>query len=133
MMTSVHRSAWPFWTPKRRASAANAIATVCCYVAVYVALDWISFIQPLPGSGFTPWNYPHRARYQAGAVWPGPSQGSIVPSRRMWGCAEIGEDAFCCDATETRMVNGRETGVQTTCCSNPSQPGTGMSCNYSFF
>jgi hypothetical protein len=71
MMTSVHRSAWPFWTPKRRASAANAIATVCCYVAVYVALDWISFIQPLPGSGFTPWNYPHRARYQAGAVWPG--------------------------------------------------------------
>ena len=43
---------------RREGGAANVIATVCCYVALYVASDWISFIHALPGSGYTPWNPP---------------------------------------------------------------------------
>jgi two-component system, LuxR family, sensor kinase FixL len=58
MTTSVCRSARPIWTQERWIAAANAIATVCCFVGLYIALDWISFIRPLPGSGFTPWNPP---------------------------------------------------------------------------
>ena len=34
---------------------------VCGYVAIYVALDWVSFFQVLPGTGFTPWNPPPAA------------------------------------------------------------------------
>lgn len=58
MTISVHRSAPPIWTPERPVATANAIAAVCCYVAVYVALDWISFLGALQGSGYTPWNPP---------------------------------------------------------------------------
>jgi signal transduction histidine kinase len=36
----------------------NALAIACCYVVLYVALDWISFIQPLQGTGYSPWNPP---------------------------------------------------------------------------
>jgi two-component system, LuxR family, sensor kinase FixL len=39
----------------------NALFVVCGYVATYVALDWVSFFQILPGTGFTPWNPPPAA------------------------------------------------------------------------
>jgi two-component system sensor kinase FixL len=44
-----------------RARVRNSVILTCIYVAVYVALDWISFIQALPGVGFTPWNPPPAA------------------------------------------------------------------------
>ncbi|HKN29848.1 MAG TPA: hypothetical protein VJY34_18970 [Roseiarcus sp.] len=58
MTALVLRRIGPLWTRERRFATASAIATVCCYVALYVALDWISFIRVLPGSGYTPWNPP---------------------------------------------------------------------------
>jgi hypothetical protein len=33
----------------------NSVILNCIYVAAYVTLDWISFIEALPGVGFTPW------------------------------------------------------------------------------
>jgi signal transduction histidine kinase len=36
----------------------KAVAAACCFVALYVAVDWISFIQPLQGTSYTPWNPP---------------------------------------------------------------------------
>ena len=38
--------------------ATRAAAFVCCYVASYVILDWVSFIEPLQGTPYTPWNLP---------------------------------------------------------------------------
>ncbi len=58
MTASILRRVRPPWSFQGRASAVNAVATACCYVALYVALDWISFIGVLPGSGYTPWNPP---------------------------------------------------------------------------
>src|SRR5579863_9698209 len=40
------------------AAVVNALATACCYVLLYVALDWISFIQPLQDTSYSPWNPP---------------------------------------------------------------------------
>jgi signal transduction histidine kinase len=51
----------PLWTRERRSVAVNVFAMVCLYLALYVALDWISFIGALPGSGYTPWNPPPAA------------------------------------------------------------------------
>ena len=48
----------PLWATLRRAAVANWVAIAACYVALYLALDWISFIGVLPGSGYTPWNPP---------------------------------------------------------------------------
>src|SRR5271163_4366904 len=45
----------------RHDTALNVVFVVCGYVATYVALDWISFFQILPGTGFTPWNPPPAA------------------------------------------------------------------------
>lgn len=50
---------WP--SPKRHNAARNSAFIVCAYVAIYVALDRISFFQVLPGTGFTPWNPPPAA------------------------------------------------------------------------
>ena len=36
----------------------KAVAAACCFVALYVALDWVSFIQPLQATSYTPWNPP---------------------------------------------------------------------------
>jgi len=58
MTALVLRRIGPLWTREGRFATANAVVTVCCYVALYVALDWISFIRVLPGSGYTPWNPP---------------------------------------------------------------------------
>ena len=58
MTALVLRWAAPLWTRKTRSAAANAAATVCCFVALYIASDWVSFIGALPGSGYTPWNPP---------------------------------------------------------------------------
>ncbi len=58
MTTLVLRGTGPPWTRERRNAAANALATGCLYLALYVALDWISFIGALPGTGYTPWNPP---------------------------------------------------------------------------
>jgi two-component system, LuxR family, sensor kinase FixL len=58
MTILVLKGTGPLWTRERRNAAANALATVCLYVPLYVALDWISFIGALPGSGYTPWNPP---------------------------------------------------------------------------
>jgi len=41
--------------------ALHAATNVCVYVAIYVALDWISLFQVLPGTCLTPWNPPPAA------------------------------------------------------------------------
>jgi two-component system, LuxR family, sensor kinase FixL len=56
MTVSVRKRAQPSWTPRR--GVAGVVAIGCCYIVLYVALDWISFVQALPGSGYTPWNPP---------------------------------------------------------------------------
>lgn len=48
-------------SPALQGTARNAAFVICGYVAIYVALDWISFFQVLPGTGFTPWNPPPAA------------------------------------------------------------------------
>ena len=58
MTALVFRRVQPLWTLQRRAAVVKAVAAACCYVALYVALDWISFIQPLQGTSYTPWNPP---------------------------------------------------------------------------
>ncbi len=58
MTALVLRRVGPLWTRQRRSATVSAVATVCCYVALYIALDRISFIRVLPGSGYTPWNPP---------------------------------------------------------------------------
>lgn len=49
---------WP--APPLRDAARN-LATVAIYVAIFLALDRISFFRVLPGTGFTPWNPPPAA------------------------------------------------------------------------
>jgi two-component system, LuxR family, sensor kinase FixL len=39
----------------------NVLFVVCVYAAAYIALDWVSFFQVLPGTGFTPWDPPPAA------------------------------------------------------------------------
>src|SRR6516162_6897226 len=56
MTALVFRRAQPLW--RLRSALAKAVPTACCYVALYIALDWISFIQPLQGTSYTPWNPP---------------------------------------------------------------------------
>jgi two-component system, LuxR family, sensor kinase FixL len=48
-------------SPALHGTARNAVFVVCTYVVIYVALDWVSFFQVLPGTGFTPWNPPPAA------------------------------------------------------------------------
>ena len=48
-------------SPGLHSTARNAAFVVCGYVALYVALDWISLVQVLPGVGFTLWNPPPAA------------------------------------------------------------------------
>jgi two-component system sensor kinase FixL len=50
---------WP--APGLHDKARSTVFIVCGYVALYVALDWVSFFQVLPGTGFTPWNPPPAA------------------------------------------------------------------------
>ena len=50
------RQVWP--VSATRGKLRSVVATLCIYVASYVALDWISFFRVLPGIGFTPWNPP---------------------------------------------------------------------------
>ena len=47
--------------PEPLHKALRAASIACAYVAVYVALDWISFFQVLPGTCLTPWNPPPAA------------------------------------------------------------------------
>ena len=47
--------------PELLHEALQAASIVCAYVAIYVALDWISFFQALPGTCLTPWNPPPAA------------------------------------------------------------------------
>src|SRR5271170_1864981 len=56
-LASLARQPWP----GLHNTARNAAFVVCGYVAIYVALDWISFFEVLPGTGFTPWNPPPAA------------------------------------------------------------------------
>jgi two-component system, LuxR family, sensor kinase FixL len=44
-----------------RAQGRRAAVVVCVYVASYIALDWVSLVQVLPGTGFTLWNPPPAA------------------------------------------------------------------------
>ena len=48
-------------SPELHSTARNAAFVVCGYVATYIVLDWVSFFQALPGTGFTPWNPPPAA------------------------------------------------------------------------
>lgn len=49
----------PAWSmPVIRLLSRSKPLIVICYLAAYVALDWISFVHPLSVSGITPWN-PH--------------------------------------------------------------------------
>jgi hypothetical protein len=53
-MTSwVLTSRQPWLISDMRGSGRNAVIVCCAYVALYVALDWISLVQVLPGLGFT--------------------------------------------------------------------------------
>ena len=47
--------------PESLHKALRAASIVCAYVGAYVALDWISFFQVLPGTCLTPWNPPPAA------------------------------------------------------------------------
>ncbi|MBV8096390.1 MAG: MASE1 domain-containing protein [Acetobacteraceae bacterium] len=44
-----------------RTQGRHAALVVCIYVASYIALDWVSLVQVLPGVGFTLWNPPPAA------------------------------------------------------------------------
>lgn len=48
--------AWPM--PVIHLLSQSKLMIVVCYLAAYVALDWISYVHPLSVSGITPWN-PH--------------------------------------------------------------------------
>src|SRR5580693_5924992 len=53
---------WEPWPASdTRAAKTRATVVLCTYVALYVALDWISLVQVLPGLGFTLWNPPPAA------------------------------------------------------------------------
>ena len=53
-MTSwVLTSRQPWLISDMRGSGRNAVIVCCAYVALYVALDWISLVQVLPGLGST--------------------------------------------------------------------------------
>jgi two-component system sensor kinase FixL len=41
--------------------ARHTVIVICAYAPLYVALDWISLVQVLPGVGFTLWNPPPAA------------------------------------------------------------------------
>jgi signal transduction histidine kinase len=56
MTVSVARRDQPAWTPET--PILGALTAAFCYLALYVASDWVSFIAPVPGSGYTPWNPP---------------------------------------------------------------------------
>jgi signal transduction histidine kinase len=58
MTTLVLRGTGPLWAREPRSAAASALAVACLFLALYVALDWISFTGALPGTGYTPWNPP---------------------------------------------------------------------------
>jgi signal transduction histidine kinase len=49
------------WSASNLHKMLNVVLIVVGYVAVYVALDWITFFQVVPGTGFTPWNPPPAA------------------------------------------------------------------------
>ena len=48
----------PWLTSDMRGSGRHAVIVCCAYVALYVALDWISLVQVLPNVGVTLWNPP---------------------------------------------------------------------------
>jgi len=51
------------WPAPPLGDLGRGLATVVVYLAVYLALDRISFFQVLPGTGFTPWNPPPAASF----------------------------------------------------------------------
>jgi hypothetical protein len=53
------RQPWLAW--HMRDEKRDAVTVCCGYVALYVALDWISLVHVLPGVGFTLWNPPPAA------------------------------------------------------------------------
>ena len=53
------RQPWLAWD--MRDEKRDAVIVCCGYVALYVALDWISLVHVLPGVGFTLWNPPPAA------------------------------------------------------------------------
>ena len=56
-MTGLARTWWQSWLASDRPGAGRqAVVVVCVYVASYVVLDWISFVQVLPSVGFTLWD-----------------------------------------------------------------------------
>ena len=56
-MTGLARTWWQSWLASDRPGAGRqAVVVVCVYVASYVVLDWISFVQVLPNVGFTLWD-----------------------------------------------------------------------------
>jgi two-component system sensor kinase FixL len=56
-MTGLARTWWQSWLASDRLWAGRqAVVVVCVYVASYVVLDWVSFVQVLPDVGFTLWD-----------------------------------------------------------------------------
>jgi two-component system sensor kinase FixL len=53
------RRPWP--ASGIRGAKLRDIIVFCAYVALYIALDWVSLVQELPGVGFTLWNPPPAA------------------------------------------------------------------------
>ena len=74
---------------------AKAVTTACCYVALYVALDWISFIQPLQGTGYTPWNPPPTLSL------------ALLISEGLWFAPAV----FAAELISSQVVSGFPTGI----------------------
>jgi signal transduction histidine kinase len=48
----------PLWAVTMPGGVAGKVAAVVAFIAVYVALDWVSIIEPFGALGITPWNPP---------------------------------------------------------------------------
>ena len=94
MPALVLRRVQPLWK-LRSAAVVKAVTTACCYVALYVALDWISFIQPLQGTGYTPWNPP-----------PALSLALLI-SEGLWFAPAV----FAAELISSQVVSGFPTGI----------------------
>jgi two-component system, LuxR family, sensor kinase FixL len=45
-----------FGSPRAAVFSSHKVVVIAAYLAAYVALDWLSFVEPYPQIGVTPWN-----------------------------------------------------------------------------
>ncbi len=84
----------PLWR-LHSATAMKVVAAAGCYVALYAALDWISFLQPLQGTSYTPWNPP-----------PALSLALLI-SKGLW----VAPAVFAAELISSQVVSGFPTGL----------------------